>query len=155
MKLSKPIPALVILLAGFALANESAPVLPKQFGGWQISGSSRTSTDPAIADPVNAAVLKEYGFNGFESATYTRDDGRKLTLKTARFGDASGAYGAYTYYKIPLMRSEKIGDGAASMNISVPGDLTTNPSTTAGVRLSLRQWPSCSKWPWIRNHARA
>ena len=121
MKLAKQISVLVlaISLAGLALANEAAPsasVLPKQFGGWQLAGSSRTSDDPAIADPVNAAVLKEYGFTGFESATYTRDDGRKLTLKAAHFTDASGAYGAYTYYKTPEMLSEQIGDGAASMN---------------------------------------
>jgi hypothetical protein len=118
MKRSRPIPALVlvILLAGLALASETVPVIPRQFGGWQISGSPRISADPAVADPVNAAVLKEYGFTSFESATYTRDDGRKLTLKAARFGDASGAYGAYTYYKTPAMLIEKIGDGAASMN---------------------------------------
>jgi len=122
MKLSKLIPAflMVVSLTGFALAKETAPssasILPKEFGGWQISGPSRTSNDPAIADPVNAAVLKEYGFTNFESATYTRDDGRKLTLKAARFGDASGAYGAYTYYKTPAMLIEKIADGAASMN---------------------------------------
>ena len=121
MKLSKLIPALlfVVSLAGVALADDAASsvsILPKQFGGWQISGSSQTSHDPAFADPVNAAVLKEYGFTSFESATYTRDDGRKLTLKAARFADASGAYGAYTYYKTPAMLIEKIGDGAASMN---------------------------------------
>ena len=81
-----------------------------------MSGPARTSNDPAAADPVNAAVLKEYGFNNFESATYSRDDGRKLTLRAARFGDASGAYGAYTYYKTPEMLIEKVGDGAASMN---------------------------------------
>jgi hypothetical protein len=121
MKFSKLISALVFLLsvAGVALAKESAssvPVLPKQFGGWQTSSASRISNDPAVADPVNAAVLKEYGFSSFESATYIRDDGRKLTLKAACFGDASGAYGAYTYYKTPAMLIEKIGDGAASMN---------------------------------------
>jgi hypothetical protein len=118
MKPSKLIPALALAmsLAGIALANEAPATLPKQFGGWQISGSSRTSNDPGIADPVNAGVLKEYGFTSFESATYTRDDGRKLTLKAARFADASGAYGAYTYYKTPSMLIEKIGDGAASMN---------------------------------------
>ncbi len=121
MKLSKLIPVfmLAISLAGFASANEAAPsasVLPKQFAGWGASGPSRTSNDPAAADPVNAAVLKEYGFTTFESITYTRDDGRKVTLKAARFGDASGAYGAYTYYKTPAMLTEKIGDGAASMN---------------------------------------
>jgi hypothetical protein len=121
MKLSKLISAfvLVISLYGVALAKDPAPaasILPKEFGGWQTTGPSRTSTDPAVADPVNAAVLKEYGFTGFESATYTRDDGRKLTLKAARFEDASGAYGAYTYYKTVPMLIEKIGDGAASLN---------------------------------------
>src|ERR1700733_2685860 len=121
MKLSNLIPGLVLFisLSGVALAKDAAPatsVLSKEFGGWQMSGSSRTSSDPAIADPVNAAVLKEYGFTGFESATYTRDDGRKLTLKAARFEDASGAYGAYTYYKTPPMLIDKVGDGAASLN---------------------------------------
>ncbi len=121
MKLFKLISAfaLVVLVAGFARASEpawSASILPKEFGGWQMSGPARTSSDPAAADPVNAAVLKEYGFNSFESATYSRDDGRKLALRAARFGDASGAYGAYTYYKTPDMLIEKVGDGAASMN---------------------------------------
>lgn len=121
MKLFKLISAfaLVVLVAGFARASEpawSASILPKEFGGWQMSGPARTSSDPAAADPVNAAVLKEYGFNNFESATYSRDDGRKLALRAARFGDASGAYGAYTYYKTPDMLIEKVGDGAASMN---------------------------------------
>jgi hypothetical protein len=121
MKLFKWISAVAVLvwLAGFALADAtgaSSSILPKQFGGWQVSGSSRSSNDPAVADPVNAAVLKEYGFAGFESAVYTRDDGRKLTLRAARFGDASGAYGAYTFYKTPVMLIEKVGDGAASLN---------------------------------------
>lgn len=96
--------------------KQPATVLPKDFGGWQLSGSVKTSSDPTDADPVNAAVLKEYGFTNFESATYTRDDGRKLALKAARFGDASGAYGAFTYYKMPQMLIEKIGDQAASLN---------------------------------------
>ena len=121
MKLSKLISALVlaISLAGLASASEAplpASVLPKQFAGWEASGPPRASDDPAVADPINAAVLKEYGFTGFESVTYVRDDGRKVTLKAARFVDASGAYGAYTFYKTPVMLAEKIGDGAASMN---------------------------------------
>jgi hypothetical protein len=119
VKLSKVIPvlAVAISLTGLIFANDaSSSILPQQFGGWQISGSSRASNDPTVADPVNAAVLKEYGFTGFESGTYTRDDGRKLALKAARFADASGAYGAYTFYKTREMLTEQIGDGAASMN---------------------------------------
>ena len=114
------------LIAGFctlALAGDrpsptppGARVLPPQFAGWQVSGAIRTSADPAVADPVNATVLKEYGFRSFESATYTRDDGRQLTIKAICFADASGAYGAFTFYKTPPMLIETIGDQAGSLN---------------------------------------
>jgi hypothetical protein len=60
--------------------------------------------------------VKEYGFTDFSSGTYTREDGRKLTVRAARFSDASGAYGAFTYYKQPEMLNEKIGDQASSLN---------------------------------------
>ena len=102
--------------AGLAADAPLAPILPSQFGGWRISGSARASQDASVADSANAALLKEYGFTGFESASYTREDGRKLTLKVARFGDASGAYGSFTYYKMPQMLTEKIGDQGASLN---------------------------------------
>ena len=50
-------------------------------------------------------MLKEYGFADSETATYTRDDGRKLTIKAARFNDATGAYGAFTFYRQPAMQN--------------------------------------------------
>lgn len=93
-----------------------APILPQEFGGWRLSGAPRLSSDPAVADPANAGVLSEYAFRDFESAAYTYDDGRKLTLRAARFTDTSGAYGAFTFYKVPAMRVEEIGDQAASFN---------------------------------------
>ena len=109
--------ASVILTAGaWAASGSAAPVLPKEFGGWQQSGVARTSKDPSAADPLNADVLKEYGFTDFATATYTREDGRKLTIKVASFADATGAYGAYTYYKMPQMAKEQIGDQGASLN---------------------------------------
>jgi hypothetical protein len=120
MKLSRVISALAagvfLVAAGLAAGTPSASILPKEFGGWQLSGAIRTSQDPATADSVNAALLKEYGFTDFAAATYTRDDGRRLTIKAARFADASGAYGAFTYYKMPQMLTEEIGDDAASLN---------------------------------------
>jgi len=94
----------------------SDSLLPKQFSGWTLQATAKTSRDPAVADPVNSPVLKEYGFTDFESGTYVRDDGNKLTLRAARFGDASGAYGAFTFYKTPEMLNEKIGDQASSLN---------------------------------------
>ncbi len=115
-------PLLIILLAGLSFAQQNAAksanpaVLPTTFAGWQISPAVRKSPDPAAADPVNAALLKEYGFTDFEAATYTRDDGRKLTMKAARFEDATGAYGAFTYYRVPDMQNEEIGTKGASLN---------------------------------------
>jgi len=108
----------VVLMAVCAMAAPPKPpsVLPREFGGWQLARTVRTSVDPAVADAVNAGLLKEYGFSDFASATYTRDDGRKLTLKAARFTDATGAYGAFTYYKLPQMLTEEIGDKGASLN---------------------------------------
>jgi hypothetical protein len=97
-------------------ASTSLNILPRQFSGWTLQGTSKTSKDAGVADPVNAPVLKEYGFTDFESGAYSREDGNKVTLRAARFGDASGAYGAYTFYKTPEMLNEKIGDQASSLN---------------------------------------
>jgi len=91
-------------------------ILPDVFAGWKIAKPAQTSKNPAIADSTNAGVLKEYGFTDFAGAIYTRDDGRKLTIKAARFEDASGAYGALTFYRMPQMLSENIGDEGYSLN---------------------------------------
>jgi len=106
----------VVTLADQTPAVSPPPVLPQQFAGWQVKDSVTRSPDPVAADPTNAPALKEYGFQRFEKASYTRDDGRRLDIKAAVFDDASGAYGAFTYYKIPEMLNEKIGGQASSLN---------------------------------------
>jgi hypothetical protein len=75
----------------------------------------QTSTDPGAADSTNTAVLREYGFTDFASSNYARDDGRTLKIRAARFADASGAFGAYTFYLQPNMAREQIGDQGASL----------------------------------------
>jgi len=109
---------LVLLYSVVAGAAAPQPFLPNQFAGWQIEGAPRMSDDAAAADPAYAAVLKEYGFSGLESATYTRP-GRKLSVKAARFNDTTGAYGAFTFYKTEGMETEKIGDLAGSAGAKV------------------------------------
>ncbi len=115
--------SLFCLLAAFVLAATPIPkattpaaILPSSFSGWNLQGALQTSTDAVAADPTNTAILKEYGFTDLASGTFTRDDGRKLTIRAARFADASGAYGAFTYYKQPEMLNEKIGDQGSSLN---------------------------------------
>lgn len=102
----------------FAAPAKDAGILPSSFNGWQKGASATSSTDPASADQADTGVLKEYGFSAVEVATYTRED-RKMQVKAARFNDASGAYGAFTYYEQPQMQTEKIGDEGASNNTRV------------------------------------
>jgi hypothetical protein len=80
-----------------------------------MQGTAQTSSDAAAADPTNAGVLKEYGFTDLASATYTRDDGRTLKIRAGRFADASGAFGAYTFYLRPEMTKENLGDQGVSI----------------------------------------
>jgi len=101
-----------VVPASFA---QAPGILPQQFAGWEMQGTSQTSTDAASADPANAAVLKEYRFSDLASATYKREDGRTLKIRAARFADASGAFGAYTFYLQPSMNKEQIGDQGASL----------------------------------------
>jgi hypothetical protein len=105
---------------GFAAEAAKAPaaapvILPKLFGGWE-KASSQASADPAAADPVNANVLKEYGFASFERAVYKRSDNRQITIRAACFDNAGGAYGAFTFYRLPEMLQEEFGDQGASFN---------------------------------------
>ena len=81
-----------------------------------MKGAVHSSTDPQEADQANAGALKEYLFLVFESATYIKDDGRKLSIRLARFQDASGAFGAFTFYRQAQMLDEKIGDQGSSLN---------------------------------------
>jgi hypothetical protein len=88
------------------------PLLPETFAGWQLSGTPQQSTLAAEADAGDAVPLTEYGFTRYESANYIRDDG-SLTLKAMDFGDATGAYGAFTFYRRPTMSAINIGGGGA------------------------------------------
>lgn len=96
-------------------AEQAPALLPQQFEGWQMQGETQASKDPVTADPTNAAVLKEYRFTDLAMANYTRDDGRTLKIRAARFADASGAFGAYLFYLQREMRKEDIGDQGASL----------------------------------------
>ena len=109
--------ALLFLSSGtLAFASDPNDFLPQSFAGWTKSGSAQSTADPAKTDSAYPAVLKEYGFADAETVTYTRPDGRTLTVKAARFNDATGAYGAFTFYRQPAMGTERIGTKAASAN---------------------------------------
>jgi hypothetical protein len=88
-------------------------LLPSSFAGWTAVAPPQTGTGPETADQANADVLKEYGVKDFAIGEYNRG-GHHLTLNARRFVDATGAYGAFTFYRRPGMHAEDIGKGAAS-----------------------------------------
>lgn len=95
-----------------AQSAASRPLLPETFAGWQLTGAPQESSNPQVADNGDAAALQEYGFTRYESASYTRD-ADALTVKAIEFGDATGAFGAFTFYRRSNMSPEQIGQGAA------------------------------------------
>lgn len=98
------------------VAAEKAPakqtLLPAIYAGWRQEGAARTGTSANDVDAANADVLKEFGLKDFAGATYKRG-GDAVEIRALQFGDATGAYGAYTYYRQPGMAHEAIGNGAA------------------------------------------
>ena len=109
--LSSILVILALVVPGIAQQSNS-DFLPKIFAGWDRT-AVQTSADPNQADPVNAALLKEFGFTDLNSATYTKGD-RKINVKAARFADASGAFGSFLFYRTPEAAPETIGDDAFS-----------------------------------------
>jgi hypothetical protein len=88
-------------------------LLPDSFAGWVATDPLKKITDPAEADPANTAALKEYDFTDGVLASYKRGS-ETLTLHALRFHDASGAYGAYTFYRQNGWPKENVGSGATS-----------------------------------------
>jgi hypothetical protein len=90
-----------------------AALLPDSFAGWRATEAPRKVSDPAQADPANAEALKEYEFTNGVLANYKRG-GETLSLHALQFHDASGAYGAYSFYRQNGWPKEEIGTGATS-----------------------------------------
>jgi hypothetical protein len=89
------------------------PLLPDSFAGWVAADAPKKLMDAAQVDPDNAAALKEYEFTDAVIANYKRE-GETLSLHAIRFHDASGAYGAYSFYRHNGWPKEDIGSGATS-----------------------------------------
>jgi hypothetical protein len=95
------------------LPPSPSALLPDVLDGWVEAAPPTALTDAALADAANAAALKEYDYTGGASVTYKRE-GETLSVRALRFEDASGAYGAYSFYRQNGWAKEDIGSGATS-----------------------------------------
>lgn len=87
----------------------SAPLLPQSFAGW-----NQAAAPPGNVNTVDAAILHEYGMAQSATVTYAFGS-QSMTVRGWRFADATGAYGAFTFFRAPGMHAENIGrEGASS-----------------------------------------
>lgn len=132
-----------VALAQTTLVEPPIPLLTKQFTGWQRVGDAVLGTDPAQADSASADVLKEDGLARFGTATYARAAGAGAPLKATamQFGDATGAYSAYTFYRAKLehprmmtgaakLGSQSVADGAVTLVLAGTAVLRLEGSAT-------------------------
>ena len=106
-------PAAVAVTTASPTAPRPKALLPDAFAGWVAAEPPKAVTDPAQADSAGVTALKEYDFTDGMLASYKRD-GETLALRALRFSDASGAYGAYSYYRQNGWPKADIGAGATS-----------------------------------------
>jgi hypothetical protein len=84
------------------------PLLPQSFAGYTQRAPLPPSKDAAATD-----VLTEYGLSNSSGTTYASGS-NQLTVHAWQFKDATGAYGAFTFFRQPGMRIESIGHQGAS-----------------------------------------
>lgn len=124
--MSRILACAALLVSSVALAapadqqKDSTPI-PQSFAGWTQTAAP-THMSPAASD---APVFQEYGLAQTASAEYASGADR-LAVKAWQFKDATGAYGAFTYFRQPQMKPEKIGqDGAVAGDHHIFWDGTT------------------------------
>jgi hypothetical protein len=125
--------SLMLAQAGGSPSRAAAPqaLLPSSFAGWSAAASPMTGADPSAIDAPNTSALKEYGLKDFATGEY-RHGGSKLSIKAMHFVDATGAYGAFTYYRKPDMHPGDLGkEGAVDGNEAVFWTGTTLVDATA------------------------
>ena len=90
------------------------PLLPPAFAGEPRVGDIVSIADPNVADAAHAAVLKEDGLQQSSIAHYGGTGAVGWTVQALRFGDATGAYSAWTFYRDPTMEPAAVGENAAA-----------------------------------------
>jgi hypothetical protein len=91
------------------LVEPATPLLPKQFGAWQQTTPNPDALSGAAvaagADGATQTAFQEDGVARAAAEIYARaGSSSTLQLKAYEFGDATGAFAAYTYLRKPADR---------------------------------------------------
>ena len=102
------------------LCASAQQILPHSFAGWT-QNSEAAFTPSAAQAPTGAfagathdalSAAKEYGFAGGEQASYTQGP-QTLEVTLYKMKDPSGAYGEYSYQRVPGMERANLTDHSA------------------------------------------
>jgi hypothetical protein len=82
------------------IVEPATPLLPKQFGKWQQQADASVAT---VADDASTRnILYEDGLSRMANSAYKREGGTEtVALHAFQFGDATGAYSAFTLLRTP------------------------------------------------------
>ncbi len=115
MSFARILSAWFVLISALNVAALEPPIapakaiLPQSFAGWTMV-PSKGSIDAGKGAP--AEVMHEYGLMQSAAADYISGD-KRMRVHAWHFGDATGAFGTFTYYRHPGMHAVPIGhDGA-------------------------------------------
>ena len=105
-----------------ALCASAQQILPHSFAEWTQSSdgafapsAAQAATgagEPASATRDAASAAKEYGFAGGEQASYSQSS-QTLEVTLYKMKDPSGAYGEYSYQRMPGMERASLTDHSA------------------------------------------
>jgi hypothetical protein len=105
--------------AAVKIVEPAAPLLPKQFGKWQ--QESDAGVAPAGDDAGTRSVLFEDGLSRMANSSYKREGGAEtVAINAFQFGDATGAYSAFTLLRTPEFKS--LNDAALGAKAVQKGD---------------------------------
>ncbi|ADW67601.1 DUF6599 family protein [Granulicella tundricola] len=149
MLVMAPLPLLPQKLAGMTLAQTAAGVATDATAQEFSADCSALPMNPppsAGGSGVTcAAVLKEDGLTRFASGSYARAAGAPVGVLALEFGDATGAYSAYTFYR-SLMKAPRVTGGDARVGkaaeTSSDADGSVAWAGTAIVRVTGRVAPN-------------
>ncbi|RRA47894.1 DUF6599 family protein [Acidipila sp. EB88] len=97
-----------------AKAAIKLPLLPPDFAGEPREGSISIHPAANDVDAAHAAVLTEDGFVEADTALYAGAGTASWSVQVLRFGDATGALSAFTFFRDPSMQAAAVGDNGAA-----------------------------------------
>lgn len=108
--------ACVVLMAAAPVlaaqgTSSGTPLLPRSFAAWTAVPNKDAPGGPTGGE---AAVLQEDGLSRSETAQYA-NGGADLIVRAWEFKDATGAYGAFTWYRQADMKPVSIGNEGAAI----------------------------------------